>query len=347
MLTCNVNGLAEKTKRTQLYRYLRVNEIDIACIQEAHCTKNRVKLWKNEWKGQIFFSEGESNARGVAIFVSYKTELKNVTIERDTLGRVMKLICNIEGLSYRLVNISAPNEDNPDFFAEIFNEVQLATEDHVMVLGDFNKYLNPEIDKKGGSHRETKASKVINEFLEQTDWVDVWHSLHEEQFQFTWKRKNPLIMHRLDYILAPLGTMNMVNSCEILYSVFTDHCPVLIEIVRSNENRGPGYWKCNNSHIHDPMFVNEMSETLDHVQFRYGDMRPDNKWEMLILDMRDTAIGFSRRKATTRKRNIVTWQNKITALNKKLAMINLSADNAIKIIQETNDKIDALQLKLK
>ena len=34
-------------------------------IQEAHITGDIAKLWESEWGGKLFYSAGESNARGV------------------------------------------------------------------------------------------------------------------------------------------------------------------------------------------------------------------------------------------------------------------------------------------
>ena len=120
VLTFNVNGLSAKNKRTQVFRYLRNQEIDIACIQETHFTKNKRKIFRNEWNAQIYFSDWRSNARGVAILFSRKIEPENVKVERDNEGRCLEVSCTIGTSSYRIVNIYAPNEDDPDFFCQNF-----------------------------------------------------------------------------------------------------------------------------------------------------------------------------------------------------------------------------------
>ena len=54
IVTLNVNGMNDKIKRTQVYQFLRKNDVDIACIQETYLSKNKQRIIRNEWGGQIF-----------------------------------------------------------------------------------------------------------------------------------------------------------------------------------------------------------------------------------------------------------------------------------------------------
>ena len=71
--------------------------------------------------------------------------------------------------------------------------------DHLVLGGDINKVLNPELDKKGGKKVGTKSAQVINAFLEEAERCDVWRATHSDQFQFTWWHKQLKVMSRLDY----------------------------------------------------------------------------------------------------------------------------------------------------
>ena len=68
--------------------------------------------------------------------------------------------------------------------------------------GDFNTILT-EKDKKGGSGaNHPKSTKIINEYAEQNNLVDIWRCMNPDGFRYTWMRSNPhLIMERLDYFL--------------------------------------------------------------------------------------------------------------------------------------------------
>ena len=83
---------------------------------------------------------------------------------KDDLGRMIQIIFKINEISFRIVNVYVPNEDDPSFFAKIFESLQDVTKDHVMIMGDMNKYLDSKLDKKGGTHRPTKSAEVIKMF---------------------------------------------------------------------------------------------------------------------------------------------------------------------------------------
>ena len=76
IVTLNVNGLANRKKRKQIFRNMYDKSANIVCLQETHAVKKAHKFWKNEWGGQIYFSDGETNARGVAILFDSKFQLE-------------------------------------------------------------------------------------------------------------------------------------------------------------------------------------------------------------------------------------------------------------------------------
>ena len=217
-----------------------------------------------------------------------------------------------------------------------------------MLCGDFNQILDINLDKKGGKERNKlkKSSEVINKFLEQTEWNDVWCALHPDIFQFTWKKSNPLIMSHIDYMLMPMGTFSLVQECNILPAVFSDHCAIICKLCLSETMRGPGLWKFNTSHLSKKEYVDQINKVLDHVEFRYNELNPLNRWEMLKMDVREETIQFSNHFAVTRKQKIKALQKQLESANKRLAMINLKALNAIELIQKINTKIDNISIEL-
>ena len=215
-----MRGLADKIKRTKVFRYLRDQNTSIACLQEMHSTKRKQHFWNSEWGNKIYYSHGESNARGVAILIQRDLDIKKVNVQKDIKGRLITITFELHETKYRIINVYAPNEpnvNNPVFFVSLINSLQNASEDHVFMIGDFSQTFDRKLDKKGGKtfEKSTLSAEIINQFLEEAEWCDVWRLLHENKFTFTWKRSKPLIMCRLDYILAPLGTLSIIDSCEI------------------------------------------------------------------------------------------------------------------------------------
>lgn len=65
--TFNVNGIQGYLKRRKIFGILKDHKIDIALLQECHSTPENELVWQNEFGGNIFFSHGSSESRGVAI----------------------------------------------------------------------------------------------------------------------------------------------------------------------------------------------------------------------------------------------------------------------------------------
>ena len=67
----------------------------------------------------------------------------------DPLGRFIILKADIKDKTCVLINVYAPNKDKhfSNLLATLQNE-NLDSEDNIIIGGDFNCPLNPEIDKK-------------------------------------------------------------------------------------------------------------------------------------------------------------------------------------------------------
>ena len=74
-----------------------------------------------------------------------------------------------------------------------FDQLQTDNSEYCMIVGDLNKYLDVQADRKGGSPRITKSANLINNFLEECEWHDLWRMLHPDQNMYTWRKKEPTI----------------------------------------------------------------------------------------------------------------------------------------------------------
>ena len=80
----------------------------------------------------------------------------NCTIHQkilDPLGHFIILKADIKDKAYVLINVYAPNKDKDliSFFSNLLAMLQkenLDSEDNIIIGGDFNCPLNPEVDKK-------------------------------------------------------------------------------------------------------------------------------------------------------------------------------------------------------
>ena len=96
-------------------------EGEIVCLQETHSTPEDEKQWKEECEGEVFFSHGASNARGVMIYFAKNIEVELIKSTIDNEGRYIVLDCKIQGTRFLLYSIYAPNnkEEHKQFLTTI------------------------------------------------------------------------------------------------------------------------------------------------------------------------------------------------------------------------------------
>ena len=87
IVTYNVRGLGNYTKRREVFHYLHTKQIDIAFLQETHSCSKTEHLWSNQWGSKIRFSHGKSDARGVAIMFNRNLNVQIHNIITDIEGR--------------------------------------------------------------------------------------------------------------------------------------------------------------------------------------------------------------------------------------------------------------------
>ena len=233
VVTNNVRGLNDLVKRKQTFEFFRKLNADIIMAQETYSSKNKQKIWRSQWGSEIYFSHGNSNSKGVAILMSKNLDYKLLKTVKDQDGRKLLVLIEHNDVKILLVNIYAPNDDDPSFFVEVMEAVSEFEYDMVVWGGDFNKTLKSN-DKKGGEFKESKSAQFLKAFLEEEKWVDIWRLLYPSEFHFTWKRRNPLILTRIDYFLIPEAMIDSIEDCEIIANPLSDHSAVNYDMGRQH-----------------------------------------------------------------------------------------------------------------
>ena len=95
----------------------------------------------------------------------------------------------------------------------------------------------------------------------ENDLVDIWRIRNPDNKNFTWRQKNPIIQRRLDYWFISDMLQEDVVKSEIVTSIKTDHLAITLEIDSlDDQQRGPSFWKSNNSLLEDLVFVQSLRE---------------------------------------------------------------------------------------
>ena len=115
ILSYNVRGLGNEKKRKKVFNYIKKHTSGNAVIflWETHSTKKDEMLWKLQWHGNIIFSHGSSNKKGVLIPFRWGLEYKLLSPEIvDDDGRHLILHIEIQGSPYILLTYHGPNDES-------------------------------------------------------------------------------------------------------------------------------------------------------------------------------------------------------------------------------------------
>ena len=144
IMTLNARGLANQSKRRDLFQYIKAKGASICCIQEFHCTESLEHIYKAEWGHGCLFSGNSTNSWGVAILFNKDFEYKIHTSEKDKDGDLIAVDIEIENCRFTLVNIYGPNKDTPSFFSKLKQTILNFENASVMICGDWNLVLDQE-----------------------------------------------------------------------------------------------------------------------------------------------------------------------------------------------------------
>ena len=255
----------------------------------------------------------------------------------DFQGRSIMVKMKIESQIYLIVNIYAPNQDTPVFFHKLFKRVEATGIDKKIIGGDFNLVLE-SLDRKGkGIHQNKRSIKAVKEGIIEADLVDIWRQKHQNESGFTWRRMRPSILcERLDFFLITSALEQMVDSVEIMPSFKSDHSQAKLIIATQFKERGKGYWKLNNSLLHNQEYVSKINNLLD-IQLSQIDLydKKLNLWEIVKMEVAGSTVQYSTRKKKSD-------DNKLKVLERKLKFWQQEED-LTGIFPKTTERIAELK----
>lgn len=328
VVSYNVNGLRSMDKRRTIFNFLKAQNSHLILLQETQSTPEIEKVWSNEWGSRIFFAHGTNMSRGVALLVERNMPVQVEYSVVDPEGRYLILDVSFQELKFILVSVYAPNEDDPNFFVRLFAEIDKRENDSMILMGDFNTSLNPDIDlynNVGANH--IRKREIILNYMEERALTDIWRIKHPEDRVFSWRKPNSrvLIMSRLDFALVSQDLALRTNKAEIKPRFLSDHCRVVINLDFTVIERGKGYWKFNNLLLQDKEFVSQMNDLI--VIFLYevkniNEIDLVTQWETLKIKITNFAKEYSKKRARVKNTLIESFERRIITLEKRLIQSN-------------------------
>ena len=340
IVSLNVRGMKNKTKRKSLLLHFKNNKYDIICLQESHLTTSDVNLLKREWGGRVYHNEGTSRSRGEVILIS--KHFKGEVQVEERHERILIVGVQNESFSFFLANIYAPNssKENILFFQNLTEKLQKYENENLIVTGDFNCSINPEVDIISGNPHDKREVDTLKQTIRTLDLVDMWRIHHPLEKEFTWSRLNPFIARRIDYCFISKNILPYATSCNHSFVANTDHKAVVLDIEDNKFNRGPGYWRFNNSLLKNKTFMEIMNATLETFQ-KKNELDSVRKWETCKIEIRNTCIDFGKKLACEKKNELITLKMNLQEIEQKLSK-DPDDETLLKSYHQIKQKIEVI-----
>lgn len=174
MTTWNCRGLRKLKKVKQVMGRLKDMQSKIIFLQETHLIGKEDLKIKRRWRGEVFSAPFTSQARGVITLIHKSIPFNIHKVIADRMGRYLIVQGTLHTEPLNLVNIYAPNKDEPGFFNNLFCTLS-SLSGHCILAGDFNCILNPSIDKSSHlvkSHSQSR--ETILQFAKELNLKDIW-----------------------------------------------------------------------------------------------------------------------------------------------------------------------------
>ena len=321
IMTYNCRGLRNTHNREKVFEWIKGKKMDIILLQETHSSKSDEIMWGNEWGGNVLFSHGKTDAKGVMVLVNKSSNIEICEWSYDDEGRVIYALICMYGKEILIVNVYAPNEDDPSFYKNVFEQILKYGATFVVIGGDYNLVLDVSIDKSGGLNRtNVKAQSCVKEFMELLELNDAWRVKHPNLREYTWRRRKPTVVQcRLDYFLVSQSLMNNIKYINIGTSFMSDHSIVYMSFELEGVARGPGYWMLNCSLLYEKEYVTKIKNTIRECENMYEESVIDKIlfWETMKMNIRTATIEYACEKSRNRKKLEKELEVSIQKLEKK------------------------------
>lgn len=179
-LSLNVKGLNIPEKRTQVLSALTKHKAHFLLLQETHfCAKHIPKLSNHLYKHALHSTNPTAKTKGVSILISKHADfqLKDSLIDQE--GRYIFIKGTYALKPITIANVYCPNDHQVTFFRQICDLLSTFQEGILLLGGDFNVPLNPNLDSSTGtSALPYRALRQIKLQLQNLTLHDSWRTMH-------------------------------------------------------------------------------------------------------------------------------------------------------------------------
>lgn len=130
----------------------------------------------------IFTANADSKTKGVLTVIGDTVAFVLHKEIKDPQGYFLILVCDINLVTYTIVNVYAPNVHQICFFPKLMMKICAHRQGLLVLFGDFNATPDPTIDT---TSRNRHTSPSLQAAFHEQDLYDVWQCFQTGEKDFT------------------------------------------------------------------------------------------------------------------------------------------------------------------
>lgn len=214
-------------KCSRVFSHLKTLSSDIIFLQETHLrTSDHIRLRK-QWIGQVYHSSFNNKSRATAILIHKRVMFLAGQVISDPEGRFVIVGGVLFHTPVVLVNVNAPNWDNPTFMSMLFSKIPNLDTHHLIFGGDLNCVIDNNLDiSVTKSTSSSTMSRSLISLTNQIGCVDPWRFFHPSDKVFSFFFSVHHVYSRIDNFFldkAPLQLFLQITQ-PLLFPIMPHIC---------------------------------------------------------------------------------------------------------------------------
>ena len=310
LATFNVRGIRCRSKASRVVRDLVSLKVDIAAIQETHFVcDGDCQVLVNDY--DVYSAYGNTYSRGISLLVSRTLSASVNVVHAGEDGRLLVVDVAVNCSAFRIVAVYAPNSavERASFFRRL--EGFLVDPERLVLMGDWNAILDPNIDKVGGASGSVRCDSTLSDLMASCDLVDRFRLDHPGREMWTW---HPVVPSHpstyLDRMLVRRGDVDFL-SCPTFHLLgHSDHKLVMARLNLSARPKLAGYWKFNSTLLELEDYRLKVTELIQRALV--GAVTGSKWWVSLKAKIRRFSVQYSQRLALDKAKAKKRLEDKMT-----------------------------------
>ena len=260
--TLNVRGCRDSLKRYQVFDFLKQSHpADFYLLQETHSIPSDELIWPLVWRSKCILSHGTNNSAGIAILFSPKSKVEIIEKSEPIPGHILHAHATVNDTPVNIINIYAHcnAKERLKCFTKLNGLLPKLNEDPIILAGDFNCTLNPELDRQQCSESDPHTVRGLSNLISKHKLIDAWRHHHNNNRNYTWHRNDTKA--RLDriYINKCLKTRIRTIAIQNASLAFSDHSLVKLTLAQKQIQKRNPVWCLNTETLKDDNYCQLIS----------------------------------------------------------------------------------------